>query len=358
MGDYLSWDLISSVEYEAGDKLELNLQIHAPNIGRRKEAFYVVGALYTAAMSYIADTLFYIFVPPGVTYGSNDVSLTTVWELEPDESMSLPCQLTLDRSGVVLGMFLFRVEEHIPSIGVDEQIDAISVILSEGGSTMGDYLSTTITSPQVKAVGETVAGALEVTPPSAGNFYLLVEQYSSVLAFIPGSRAYLHQAVAGGDFVNSTTLYTTLVRVAADVAEDITALITLLSTECYLYIFLKQRASSVIAGSFTVGTTYEIMSIGTTDFTLIGATANTVGATFVATGIGVGTGTAAVLPAPDTDDTVDSVVITIESTTDVAIGGIDIGEIMNLMITMMIVVMMVKMMGGAMQTVSKPTYLG
>ena len=48
------------------------------------------------------------------------------------------------------------------------------------------------------------------------------------------------------------------------------------------------------AGSFVVGTSYTIVSVGTTDFTLIGATASTVGLQFTATGVGTGTGTAAV----------------------------------------------------------------
>lgn len=46
------------------------------------------------------------------------------------------------------------------------------------------------------------------------------------------------------------------------------------------------------AGSFVVGGIYLIDSIGTTDFTLIGASANTVGIFFVATGAGTGSGTA------------------------------------------------------------------
>ena len=46
------------------------------------------------------------------------------------------------------------------------------------------------------------------------------------------------------------------------------------------------------AGTFTVGLSYRILSIGTTDFTLIGAASNTVGSTFTATGAGSGTGTA------------------------------------------------------------------
>jgi len=46
------------------------------------------------------------------------------------------------------------------------------------------------------------------------------------------------------------------------------------------------------AGGFEIGKQYEIVSVGTTDFTLIGASANTVGVEFTATGVGSGTGTA------------------------------------------------------------------
>jgi len=49
---------------------------------------------------------------------------------------------------------------------------------------------------------------------------------------------------------------------------------------------------TVTAGGFVTGTTYRILTIGNTDFTLIGATSNTVGLHFVATGAGTGTGTA------------------------------------------------------------------
>ncbi len=50
--------------------------------------------------------------------------------------------------------------------------------------------------------------------------------------------------------------------------------------------------TAVTAGSFVAGLSYTIASVGTTDFTLIGASANTVGVTFKATGVGSGTGTA------------------------------------------------------------------
>lgn len=50
--------------------------------------------------------------------------------------------------------------------------------------------------------------------------------------------------------------------------------------------------ATVTAGNFVVGTQYTILVVGTTNFTLIGASANTVGIIFTATDVGTGTGTA------------------------------------------------------------------
>lgn len=50
--------------------------------------------------------------------------------------------------------------------------------------------------------------------------------------------------------------------------------------------------TSTLAGSFVVGQTYTIFFVGTTDFTAIGASSNSVDVTFVATGRGSGTGVA------------------------------------------------------------------
>jgi len=64
---------------------------------------------------------------------------------------------------------------------------------------------------------------------------------------------------------------------------------------------------AITAGSFAIGTVYRILTVGTTDFTLIGATSNTVGAIFTATGAGSGTGTATasgIVRYYGTDDTV------------------------------------------------------
>jgi len=57
-------------------------------------------------------------------------------------------------------------------------------------------------------------------------------------------------------------------------------------------VLTSSTASTVTAGSFAVGTEYTILTVGTTSFTSIGASANTVGVVFTATGVGTGDGTA------------------------------------------------------------------
>jgi hypothetical protein len=49
------------------------------------------------------------------------------------------------------------------------------------------------------------------------------------------------------------------------------------------------------AGAFTIGAQYKIVAVGSTDFTLIGASSNTVGVIFTATGVGTGSGTASIV---------------------------------------------------------------
>ena len=50
--------------------------------------------------------------------------------------------------------------------------------------------------------------------------------------------------------------------------------------------------TEITAGAFVIGKAYTIKTLGTTDFTLIGASATTIGIVFTATGVGTGTGTA------------------------------------------------------------------
>jgi len=58
------------------------------------------------------------------------------------------------------------------------------------------------------------------------------------------------------------------------------------------YIDTLALGTTVSAGSFVTDVEYEIKTVGTTDFTLIGAASNTIGVRFIATGAGTGTGDA------------------------------------------------------------------
>jgi len=63
--------------------------------------------------------------------------------------------------------------------------------------------------------------------------------------------------------------------------------------------YYKAEASigtTVTAGSFVVDRSHKIISVGNTDFTAVGASANTVDVVFTATGVGSGTGTAQFIP--------------------------------------------------------------
>jgi hypothetical protein len=57
-------------------------------------------------------------------------------------------------------------------------------------------------------------------------------------------------------------------------------------------VLTSKAGATITAGSFVVGTQYTILTVGTTNFTLIGASSNTVGVVFTATGVGSGDGTA------------------------------------------------------------------
>ena len=114
------------------------------------------------------------------------------------------------------------------------------------------------------------------------TFSLTVGDILAITSYNSTERQYLHTTL-GGSYSGSSSFT-----------------LTIGSTT-----HLPGYSEDVTAGSFTIGTTYQITSLGTTDFTLIGAATNTVGEIFTATGSGTGTGTAGIgygdswSPSPD-----------------------------------------------------------
>jgi len=97
--------------------------------------------------------------------------------------------------------------------------------------------------------------------------------------------------VVGGSNVNIATSAFPVVAITANVngQQGAAHIITQKGTTKYLV----SGENSVTAGSFTPGFSYQILSLGTTDWTKIGAGINPqIGQVFTATGAGAGTGTA------------------------------------------------------------------
>ena len=110
-------------------------------------------------------------------------------------------------------------------------------------------------------------------------------QYFQV-TFLPPPGALLGDAYA--EFFTGGTSTTASIYEDSGLTTPITQPVSISSgtLECYLATGLV-NATSIVSGS-----TYTIQDVGTTDFTLIGASSNTTGVTFVATGVGTGNGTA------------------------------------------------------------------
>lgn len=90
--------------------------------------------------------------------------------------------------------------------------------------------------------------------------------------------------------VSGTTLADVVTAITTGAPTGVTAAVV--NSKLEIYASPDASTTAVTAGSFIIGREYAIASAGSTDFTLIGANSNTVGETFIATGIGAGTGTA------------------------------------------------------------------
>lgn len=167
------------------------------------------------------------------------------------------------------------------------------------------HSSTTSTNPLMEAMRITGAGLLLVGTASARSQQgvtpsLQVEgaTYNGI-SLITNSTAAANCPVilmgkSKGSSVGSSTLVANNDRLAAiyfQGADGTDIESSAGSIECFV-----DGGTSVAAGSFVAGRRYKIATVGTTDFTLIGASANTVGVIFQATGVGTGTGTATTEP--------------------------------------------------------------
>ena len=151
----------------------------------------------------------------------------------------------------------------------------------------------------------TLNGVINTATPIKDNIELLLGAMSGRLIFSSGKFS-----LFAGKYVAPTITVT-----ESDVIGDITIATKQSRRSQYNVVkggFVSEEENYQLAdypalllattgGNFISGKQYRILSIGNTDFTAIGASANTVGITFTATGSGSGTGTASLYAAEDAE---------------------------------------------------------
>ena len=178
--------------------------------------------------------------------------------------------------------------------------------ISNGASSAGTVLNVTAVASGTIFIGQRVTGSgvtsgtlvtgFGTGSGGAGTYTVNTSQLVGAGTILTGAASAIATTPAAGD--NSVNVATTaFVNTAVTAA---TGTLGTLSTQNANAVAItggtiagaSLYGSTITAGSFVVGSVYTILSLGTTSFTAIGASANTVGITFVATGVGSGTGTA------------------------------------------------------------------
>lgn len=121
---YISWDLASPLEYTADQEIDFNLHFEAPANATEKK-FYILGGLYTIDEGYIPGSLFGILKAAEVDYGVNSVTYMSVWELDPEEAVELPCKFIINRSDCLLVLFLMEMVGDTSNLDNDIEVAQI-----------------------------------------------------------------------------------------------------------------------------------------------------------------------------------------------------------------------------------------
>ena len=123
---------------------------------------------------------------------------------------------------------------------------------------------------------------------STGNeaIYVNISSGSMTISIDGGSTPSIRTAGATVTVENSVNLIITVLDSSTNPVPTAQVAIYRVSDDVEL---MNEDTQTVTTGAFVVGIKYTIVNVGDTDFTLIGATSNTVGIGFIATGVGGGT---------------------------------------------------------------------
>ena len=174
-------------------------------------------------------------------------------------------------------------------VGTIVNAAAFTVSTSSGGANLA---LTTVTGT-ANATQDLVVLAANATANISGGSYIFATNEAGWIGRQKGRNRFMATGLTSGltsqcslANVANTALTPNTMSITATYANAATAkLVKVSDHQARVYY-------AVTAGSFVSGTTYIIDSVGTTNFTAIGASANVAGVQFTATGAGSGTGTA------------------------------------------------------------------
>jgi len=206
---------------------------------------------------------------------------STLWVFSTSTSAALPHP---DRPVNSLGANIFTNTLSITQRGPTQDTDTRQVAWVAFRSTYSGqriwlsvvFTQGTATNPVIKVNGTDISASFSLTTggtPPAWLDAAMVPTYHLTGYNWPAGRASLGQWILG----------------SLTAAESIAWMIT---GQPPAWVAAGGSAANIAAGSFVIGRQYLITAVGTTSFTSIGASANTVGVQFTATGVGSGTGTA------------------------------------------------------------------
>jgi len=196
--------------------------------------------------------------------------------------------LLLNSSGsttTTLGSNALGTTNGSTAVTVDDAISGIS-------PSIGDYVILTSTTT---VGGLTISGEYTVTKVNSSIQYeITASAAASSTATGGGTVTVQYEYPVGNDTYTTSTGWGAGSWSPTDTATLGANPFTVTAGSAVVTVTQNAHGYLTSAGSFIVGQQYKIVAVGSTDFTLIGASANTVGTIFTATGVGTGSGTASI----------------------------------------------------------------
>ena len=197
--------------------------------------------------------------------------------------------LLLNSSGsttTTLGANALGTTNGSAAVTVNDAISGIS-------PAIGDYV---IISSTATVGGLTISGEYTVTKVnSALQYEITASATATSTASGGGTVTVQYEYPVGNDTYTTSTGWGAGSWSPTDTAALGSNPFTVTAGSAVVTVTQNAHGYLTSAGSFVVGQQYKIVVVGSTSFTSIGASANTVGTIFTATGVGTGSGTASIV---------------------------------------------------------------